>query len=210
MEIAAAPALGRRRGDAARRRGPPGRLHARPGRPAGRLGRPGRHHRGQRLGQVDAAGARCSAGCRWTRAAPALGPGVVVGEIDQARALFLGEQPLLDAFDAACPTWCRRTSGPCWRSSGCGPAHVLRRGGDAVARRAHPGRARAAAGPRREPAGPRRADQPPRPARHRATRVGRWPTTRARLLLVTHDRRMLDAVPTNRHINVDHGQVTEY
>lgn len=30
------------------------------------------------------------------------------------------------------------------------------------------------------------------------------------LLLVTHDRRMLDAVPTNRHINVDHGRVTEY
>src|ERR687889_1107733 len=28
----------------------------------------------------------------------ALGPGVVVGEIDQARALFLGGEPLLDAF----------------------------------------------------------------------------------------------------------------
>ena len=27
-----------------------------------------------------------------------LGPGVVVGEIDQARALFLGDEPLLDAF----------------------------------------------------------------------------------------------------------------
>jgi ATPase subunit of ABC transporter with duplicated ATPase domains len=30
-----------------------------------------------------------------------LGPSVVVGEIDQARGLFLGEQSLLDAFDAA-------------------------------------------------------------------------------------------------------------
>ena len=27
-----------------------------------------------------------------------LGPGVVVGEIDQARALFVGGEPLLDAF----------------------------------------------------------------------------------------------------------------
>src|SRR5688500_6432031 len=33
----------------------------------------------------------------------ALGPGVVVGEVDQARGLFLGEQPLLDAFCAAVP-----------------------------------------------------------------------------------------------------------
>ena len=29
------------------------------------------------------------------------------------------------------------------------------------------------------------------------------------LLLVTHDRRMLDAVQTNRHIDVDRGQVTD-
>ncbi len=29
------------------------------------------------------------------------------------------------------------------------------------------------------------------------------------LLLVTHDRRMLEAVQTNRHINVDRGQVTD-
>ena len=29
------------------------------------------------------------------------------------------------------------------------------------------------------------------------------------LLLVTHDRRMLDAVATNRRVNVAHGTVTE-
>ena len=33
----------------------------------------------------------------------ALGPGVVVGEVDQARGLFLGDEGLLDAFSAAVP-----------------------------------------------------------------------------------------------------------
>ena len=67
LEIAAAPRAGAvvatLRGAVVRRGG----LHARPGRPAGRLGRPGGDHRRQRLRQVDAAGARCSAGCRSTR-----------------------------------------------------------------------------------------------------------------------------------------------
>ncbi len=34
-----------------------------------------------------------------------LGPGVVVGEVDQARGLFLGGEPLVEAFGTAVPDW---------------------------------------------------------------------------------------------------------
>ena len=47
-----------------------------------------------------------------------LGPGVLIGEIDQARGLFLGDQPLLDAFGAQVPAWVPAESGRCWPSSG--------------------------------------------------------------------------------------------
>ena len=46
----------RRRRHPARRRRAARRVHPRAGRPAGRLGRPGRHHRAERLRQVDPAG----------------------------------------------------------------------------------------------------------------------------------------------------------
>ena len=47
----------------------------------------------------------------------ALGSGVVVGEVDQARGLFLGEQALLRAFEAQVPEMSRPRSARCWRSS---------------------------------------------------------------------------------------------
>ena len=98
--IAAAP---RRRGRGPpRRRGRPARrLRARPDRPGDRLGRAGRDPRAR----TAAARRRCSRALlgrlpldvrrRW------LGPGVVVGEIDQARAqLSRATQSTLDAFVA--------------------------------------------------------------------------------------------------------------
>ena len=101
-----------------------------------------------------------------------LGSGISVGEVDQARSLFDGPVPLLEAFAAQVPGQVpggdpdaagqvRPESGP------CAPSSLV-----AVARGADPGRARAAAGARGQPARARRADQPPRPARHRAAGVG--------------------------------------
>ena len=51
----------------------------------------------------------------------ALGAGVIVGEVDQARGLFLGPEPLLDAFAAAVPDAPPPRSGPRSRSSACAP-----------------------------------------------------------------------------------------
>jgi ATPase subunit of ABC transporter with duplicated ATPase domains len=78
-----------------------------------------------------------------------LGSGISVGEVDQARSLFEGSVPLLEAFAARVPGHVPAASSLV-----------------AVARGTDQGRARAAAGPRGEPARARRADQPPRPARH--------------------------------------------
>ena len=52
-----------------------------------------------------------------------LGSSVQVGEIDQARGLFLGPEPLVRAFrdalsDRTDPTGRRATSARCWPSSG--------------------------------------------------------------------------------------------
>ncbi len=101
----------------------------------------------------------------------ALGPGVVVGEVDQARGLFLGDEPLVDAFGAAAPALNPADVRTLLAKFGLRAAHVTAPGSHPVARRADPGGAGAAAGPRGEPAGPRRAHQPPRPARHRAARI---------------------------------------
>jgi ATPase subunit of ABC transporter with duplicated ATPase domains len=87
--------------------------------------------------------------------AASLGPGVVVGEVDQARALFLDDSTLLDAFVAAAP-------GP---GAGRGPdaagqVRPARRTCaaprvDPVSGGAHPHRAGTPAGARGQPAGPR-------------------------------------------------------
>ena len=179
-----------------------------PGHAADRLGRPGRDHRRQRLRQVDAAGARCSAGSRWTRARASLGPGVVVGEVDQARGLFARRR----AADrrvrrGGAGARRRRRSAPCWRSSGCGPTTCCAR--PAPCRRA------SAPGPRWRccrPAGSTcwcwtsRRTTSTWPRSSSSSR--RWPATTGTLLLVTHDRRMLDAVHTTRHLEVADGKVT--
>ena len=119
MEIAVAPRAGAVVATLRERRGPPRRVHPGPGGPADRLGRAGGGHRCQRL----AASPRCSAALLGRipleEGNASLGPGVVVGEVDQARGLFLGDEPLVDAFRAPCRICRRPTCGRCSPSSAC-------------------------------------------------------------------------------------------
>jgi ATPase subunit of ABC transporter with duplicated ATPase domains len=137
-----------------------------------------------------------------------LGPSVVVGEIDQARGLFLGEQSLLDAFGAASgllPADARTVLA----KFGLRAGHVLRR-----AATLSPGERTRAALALLQARGVNLLvlDEPTNhldlPAIEQLeSALTAYPGT---LLLVTHDRRMLDAVQTHRHIDVDRGQVTDH
>ncbi|MGH3711174.1 MAG: ABC-F family ATP-binding cassette domain-containing protein [Pseudonocardiaceae bacterium] len=136
-----------------------------------------------------------------------LGPSVVVGEIDQARGLFLGGQSLLDAFGVASglvPADARTLLA----KFGLRAGHVLR-----CAATLSPGERTRAALALLQARGVNLLvlDEPTNhldlPAIEQLeSALTTYPGT---LLLVTHDRRMLEAVPTNRHINVDHGQITD-
>ncbi len=136
----------------------------------------------------------------------ALGPGVVVGEVDQARGLFLGDEALIDAFCAASglePAPARTLLA----KFGLRAAHVLR-----SAATLSPGERTRAALALLQGRGVNLLvlDEPtnhldlPAIEQLEAALDG-YPGT---LLLVTHDRRMLAAVRTNRHIEVANGQVT--
>jgi ATPase subunit of ABC transporter with duplicated ATPase domains len=138
----------------------------------------------------------------------ALGPGVVVGEVDQARRLFLGDETLARAFGAAVPVMNDADVRTLLAKFGLRGAHVLR---SAVT--LSPGeRTRAAlALLQARSVNLLVLDEPTNhldlPAIEQLeTALDEYPGT---LLLVTHDRRMLDAVATNRHVNVSHGTVTE-
>jgi len=138
----------------------------------------------------------------------ALGPGVVVGEIDQARGLFLGDEPLLDAFGAAVPQLNAAEVRTLLAKFGLRAAHVLRPAGTLS-----PGERTRAALALLQARGTNLLvlDEPTNhldlPAIEQLeAALADYPGT---LLLVTHDRRMLDAVTTNRRFEVDSGQVTE-
>lgn len=103
--------------------------------------------------------------------AATLGSGVLVGEVDQARGLFLGDEPLLEAFCAAVPDTEPAEVRTLLAKFGLKAAHVLRPAA-ALPRRAHPGGPRAAPGPRGEPAGAGRAHEPPGPSGDRAAGGG--------------------------------------
>jgi ABC-type multidrug transport system ATPase subunit len=92
-----------------------------PGQPPGQLGRPDRHHGPERGRQVDP---HRSAPRPATAGVGSRVPGQrhQVGEVDQARSLFDGEVPLLEAFAAQVPTCSQRTSGRCWPSTDWWPA----------------------------------------------------------------------------------------
>ena len=137
----------------------------------------------------------------------ALGASVVVGEVDQARGLFLGDEPLIEAFGAAVPEMTTAQVRTLLAKFGLRAAHVMR-----PAATLSPGERTRAALALLQARGVNLLvlDEPTNhldlPAIEQLeSALDSYPGT---LLLVTHDRRMLEAVTTNRRINVADGQVT--
>ncbi|MFG2055637.1 ABC-F family ATP-binding cassette domain-containing protein [Micromonospora sp. NPDC048930] len=138
----------------------------------------------------------------------ALGPGVVVGEVDQARGLFLGDQPLVDAFGAAVPELPPAEVRTLLAKFGLRADHVLR-----PAATLSPGERTRAALALLQGRGVNLLvlDEPTNhldlPAIEQLeSALATYPGT---LLLVTHDRRMLDAVSVNRRLRVTAGRIAE-
>ncbi|TVL93037.1 ABC-F family ATP-binding cassette domain-containing protein [Streptomyces sp. SAJ15] len=141
--------------------------------------------------------------------AAALGPGVVVGEVDQARALFLGEDALLDAFGAAAGDLEPAAVRTLLAKFGLKSDHVLR-----PAATLSPGERTRAALALLQARGVNLLvlDEPTNhldlPAIEQLeSALAGYPGT---LLLVTHDRRMLEAVHTTRRLQLAAGRVTEH
>lgn len=137
-----------------------------------------------------------------------LGPGVVVGEVDQARGLFFGDDPLMDAFRASVPDLSPADVRTLLAKFGLKAAHVLR-----PARTLSPGERTRAALALLQGRGVNLLvlDEPTNhldlPAIEQLeSALASYPGT---LLLVTHDRRMLEAVHTTRRIQVDGGRITD-
>ncbi|SCG76142.1 ATPase components of ABC transporters with duplicated ATPase domains [Micromonospora echinaurantiaca] len=137
-----------------------------------------------------------------------LGPGVVVGEVDQARGLFLGDAPLIDAFRAAVPELSPADARTLLAKFGLRAGHVLR-----PAATLSPGERTRAALALLQGRGVNLLvlDEPTNhldlPAIEQLeSALASYPGT---LLLVTHDRRMLAAVATNRRLRVDAGRIAE-
>ena len=135
-----------------------------------------------------------------------LGPGVIVGELDQARVAFAGAAPLLDRFEQASGLL-RRDARSLLAKFGLGPEHVVRAAGS------------------RSPGERTRAALALLGARGVNCLVLDEPTNHldlpaieqlesalenyeGTLLLVTHDRTLLDAIRLTRRIEVDAGRVT--
>jgi ATPase subunit of ABC transporter with duplicated ATPase domains len=138
----------------------------------------------------------------------ALGSGVVVGEVDQARKLFLGEGPLADAFAREVPELPDADVRTLLAKFGLKAAHVLR-----SAATLSPGERTRAALALLQARGVNLLvlDEPTNhldlPAIEQLeAALDRYEGT---LLLVTHDRRMLDAVHVTRRFEVAGGQVRE-
>jgi len=138
----------------------------------------------------------------------ALGPGVVVGEVDQARGLFLGERPLTEAFGAAVPSMNDADVRTLLAKFGLRAAHVRR-----PAVTLSPGERTRAALALLQARGVNLLvlDEPTNHLDLAAieqleSALASYPGT---LLLVTHDRRMLDAVAVNRRVTVVAGRVRE-
>ncbi|WCN81004.1 ABC-F family ATP-binding cassette domain-containing protein [Micromonospora sp. LH3U1] len=137
-----------------------------------------------------------------------LGSGVVVGEVDQARGLFLGDVPLIDAFQAAVPDMSPADARTLLAKFGLRAAHVPR-----PAATLSPGERTRAALALLQGRGVNLLvlDEPTNhldlPAIEQLeSALASYPGT---LLLVTHDRRMLAAIETNRRLRVDAGRIAE-
>ncbi|MFE4058813.1 ABC-F family ATP-binding cassette domain-containing protein [Streptomyces sp. NPDC059096] len=137
-----------------------------------------------------------------------LGSGVVVGEVDQARALFHGSGTLLDAFRPAVPDTEPAEIRTLLAKFGLKSDHLLR-----PATTLSPGERTRAALALLQGRGVNLLvlDEPTNhldlPAIEQLeSALDSYDGT---LLLVTHDRRMLDAVRTTRRLDVSAGRVTE-
>jgi ATPase subunit of ABC transporter with duplicated ATPase domains len=136
-----------------------------------------------------------------------LGPGVVVGEIDQARGLFLGDEPLAEAFGTAVPQLAPADIRTLLAKFGLRASHVVR-----PAATLSPGERTRAALALLQARGVNLLvlDEPTNhldlPAIEQLeSALSSYAGT---LLLVTHDRRMLEAVQTTRRISVSAGRVS--
>jgi ATPase subunit of ABC transporter with duplicated ATPase domains len=138
----------------------------------------------------------------------ALGPAVRIGEIDQARGLFFGAQQLLDAFGAEVPDWPTAEVRTLLAKFGLTAEHVLR-----PAETLSPGERTRAALALLQARGVNVLvlDEPTNhldlPAIEQLEQA--LAGYEGTLLLVTHDRRMLDAVHTTRRLHVAGGRVVE-
>jgi ATPase subunit of ABC transporter with duplicated ATPase domains len=137
-----------------------------------------------------------------------LGASVVVGEVDQARGAFLTDEPLIEAFGAAVPELVTAEIRTLLAKFGLRAAHVLR-----PAATLSPGERTRAALALLQARGVNLLvlDEPTNhldlPAIEQLeSALEAYPGT---LLLVTHDRRMLEAVTINRWIDVAEGQITQ-
>ena len=140
--------------------------------------------------------------------AAALGSGVQVGEMDQARRLLTGGATLLDAFAAEVPDWAPNDLRTLLAKFGLGAHHVTR-----PTATASPGERTRAAMALLQARGVNLLvlDEPTNhldlPAIEQLESA--LDSYAGTLLLVTHDRRMLDAVRLNRRWHVEAGIVTE-
>src|SRR3954471_19158048 len=137
-----------------------------------------------------------------------LGPGVVVGEVDQARSLFDDDTPLLRAFGDQVPDWPEAEVRTLLAKYGLKADHVLR-----AAASLSPGERTRAALALLQARGVNLLvlDEPTNhldlPAIEQLEQaLDSFPGT---LLLVSHDRRLLEAVRVSRRLDVEHGTVTE-
>ncbi|MFJ6700034.1 ABC-F family ATP-binding cassette domain-containing protein [Streptomyces sp. NPDC091272] len=138
----------------------------------------------------------------------ALGSGVVTGEIDQARALFHGAESLLDAFRAAVPRTEPAEIRTLLAKFGLGPDHVLRR-----ASTLSPGERTRAALALLQGRGVNLLvlDEPTNhldlPAIEQLESA--LDSYTGTLLLISHDRRLLETVRITRRLELHDGTVTE-
>jgi ATPase subunit of ABC transporter with duplicated ATPase domains len=137
-----------------------------------------------------------------------LGPAVQIGEIEQARSRFFGGEQLLDAFSAEVPDWPTSDVRTLLAKFGLTADHVLR-----PAATLSPGERTRAGLALLQARGVNVLvlDEPTNhldlPAIEQLEQaLAEYPGT---LLLVTHDRRMLEAVATTRRFEVVDGKVVE-
>ena len=143
-----------------------------------------------------------------TSGAVDLGSGVLVGEVDQARRAFEGDEPLVDAFSREVPDWPTADVRTLLAKFGLGGHHIHR-----PASSQSPGERTRAALALLQARGVNLLvlDEPTNhldlPAIEQLESA--LDSFDGTILLVTHDRRMLETVRLTRRWHVEDGQVTE-